>query len=305
MTEDVRMDGRPQIAVIGLPGAWSSEGLADALEQKGSERILLDAASLHAELHTGRVMAGDVCLNDLDAVAVKKLDARYGPHMHDRLELLRLAEQQGLRIFQPPHAIGSLIDRLACSRALAAEGLPLPPTVATEDVSRAAAAVREFGEAVLKPLFSTKARGMQLLSAEMPDLEARLEAAKAELAEPMLYIQQRVDIPGRDLGVVFIGDEYVGTYARVQAEGAWNTTTRAGGRYAAHEPRDEVVALADRARRLFGLDFASVDVVETADGPRVFEVSAFGGFRGLKEAAGIDAADAYADYIVSALEARR
>ncbi|MHB8811540.1 MAG: hypothetical protein ACYC9M_16270, partial [Desulfobulbaceae bacterium] len=38
-----------------------------------------------------------------------------------------------------------------------------------------------------------------------------------------------------------------------------------------------------------------VDVVETDEGPRAFEVSAFGGFRGIQEACGIDAARHYAD----------
>jgi ribosomal protein S6--L-glutamate ligase len=39
-----------------------------------------------------------------------------------------------------------------------------------------------------------------------------------------------------------------------------------------------------------------VDVALTKDGPYVFEVSAFGGFRGLFQARGIDAAAMYADY---------
>jgi len=34
----------------------------------------------------------------------------------------------------------------------------------------------------------------------------------------------------------------------------------------------------------------------TDEGPIVFEVSAFGGFRGALEGSGIDAAGAYADY---------
>jgi ribosomal protein S6--L-glutamate ligase len=44
-----------------------------------------------------------------------------------------------------------------------------------------------------------------------------------------------------------------------------------------------------------------VDVAEAADGPIVFEVSAFGGFRGLWEGCGIDAAGLYAGYILEKL----
>jgi ribosomal protein S6--L-glutamate ligase len=41
-----------------------------------------------------------------------------------------------------------------------------------------------------------------------------------------------------------------------------------------------------------------VDVAETAEGPKVFEVSAFGGFRGIQDASGMDAAAMLTDYIL-------
>ena len=42
-------------------------------------------------------------------------------------------------------------------------------------------------------------------------------------------------------------------------------------------------------------------MAETEDGPVVFEVSAFGGFRGAKEGLGIDIADRYVDYVLKQL----
>jgi ribosomal protein S6--L-glutamate ligase len=44
--------------------------------------------------------------------------------------------------------------------------------------------------------------------------------------------------------------------------------------------------------------FTCVDVVETPDGAAIYEVSAFGGFRGLLDACGLDAAGLYADYVL-------
>ncbi len=49
------------------------------------------------------------------------------------------------------------------------------------------------------------------------------------------------------------------------------------------------------------MDFTTVDVAETSDEPIVFEVSAFGGFRGALEGAGIDAATAYTDNVLKKL----
>jgi ribosomal protein S6--L-glutamate ligase len=58
------------------------------------------------------------------------------------------------------------------------------------------------------------------------------------------------------------------------------------------------LAVAQKAQSLFDLDFTCVDVVETAAGPVVFEVSAFGGFRGIQEACGLDAAAMYTEYVM-------
>ena len=49
------------------------------------------------------------------------------------------------------------------------------------------------------------------------------------------------------------------------------------------------------------MDFTTVDVALTDDGPIIFEVSAFGGFRGALEGAGVDAAAAYLDHVMECL----
>jgi ribosomal protein S6--L-glutamate ligase len=129
------------------------------------------------------------------------------------------------------------------------------------------------------------------------DLRGELEKFRSA-GNPTLYIQQKLSLPERDLGVVFLGGEHVGTYARVKSGSSWNTTTHDGGHYAPHSASPEIIDLAFRAQALFDMDLTSVDVVETPDGPRVFEVSAFGGFRGCLTALNIDLAERYADYVV-------
>ena len=252
------------------------------------------------DMGAGTMRSRGVDLCQFDAVIVKKIAATYTPAAIDRLELLAYLEGQGVRVFSRPARMIPLIDRLSGTVKLQRGGIPMPVTVVTEDPGHAAAAVRRLGACVAKPLFSTKARGMQVLRGDDPELAAAVARFK-EASGPVMYLQQLVDIPGRDLGVVFLGGEYLATYARVARAGAWNTTTAAGGRYEAHEPGPEVIELARRAQALFGLDFTCVDVVETADGPRVFEVSAFGGFRGLIEGCGVDAAARYVDHVIAAL----
>ena len=73
----------------------------------------------------------------------------------------------------------------------------------------------------------------------------------------------------------------------------------------AYEATPELIELGAKAQAPFGMDFTTVDVAITEDGPVVFEVSAFGGFRGAQEGIGIDAASLYAEYVMDKIEEGR
>ncbi|HYQ71513.1 MAG TPA: GAK system ATP-grasp enzyme [Gammaproteobacteria bacterium] len=294
-----------KIGVVGIPGKWSTEVLADAVAQVTGFRLVIDMAGVCLDLGSGRVDFEGHDLCRLDGLLVKKISASYSPNTLDRLELLRVVEQAGVRVFSRAGHILRLIDRLSCTVTLRNAGIPMPETRVTEDVGAAIEAVHTFGSAVFKPLYSTKARGMCVIKAKHST--ARIEKAVRDFRRdnPMMYIQQMVDLPGQDMGMVFLGGDYLGSYARVNQGKAWNTTIHSGGRYAACTPADDIIAIAQRAQALFGMDFTTVDVAETPTGPIVFEVSAFGGFRGVHEGLGIDAAGLYVDYALQELERGR
>lgn len=291
-----------KIGVVGLPGKWSTETLADAVAAATGHRLVIDMAEVGLDLANRRLLFREHDLCALDALIVKKISAVYSPATLDRLELLRVAEQAGVRVFSRAENMLRLIDRLSCTVSLANAGISMPETRVTESVDAAMAALEAFGSAVFKPLYSTKARGMCIIDAQAgAQAEQAVRAFQAK--NPMLYIQKKIDLPGRDLGMVFLGGRYLGSYARVSAGDAWNTTINSGGRYAAHQPSTAAIELADRAQALFNMDFTTVDVAETAAGPIVFEVSAFGGFRGAKEGIGINAAELYVQHVLSELGA--
>lgn len=286
----------PDIAIIGTRGGWSSERLADTAAQISGKRLLVDMSEVRLDLNTGDAWFGGTNLAKMDALIIKKIGARYSPDLLDRLELLRFLSLQGVPIFSEPEKIIRVLDRLSCTVSLKAAGIPLPPTTITESIDQALIAIREYGESVLKPLYTSKARGMVLVKND-PDTKAVLKAYKKE--NTIVYIQKKINMNGQDLGIVFLGGEYLTTYARQnQNNGAWNTTTVSGGKYAAYDPSPEIIALAQKAQGLFGLDFTCVDVAITDQGPFVFEVSAFGGFRGILETRDIDPAKRYIDYVL-------
>jgi tetrahydromethanopterin:alpha-L-glutamate ligase len=286
-----------KIGVIGTVGGWSSEALADRIAEMTGFRLLIDMGEVSARLDEGRVLYIEHDLCELDGLIIKKVGSEYNAHLLDRLEILRYVETRGVSVFSRPLSISRLLDRLSCTITLSSGGIPIPPTEITESTKHGVAAVQRFGRAIVKGLYSTKARGMLLLSADDPELEAKLAAFRAR-DNPVLYIQQMLELPGRDLGISFLGGQFIGAYARVKAEHSWNTTVHSGGHYEPYEPSPQIVELAHRAQALFDLDFTGVDVVETEGGPMVFEVSAFGGFSGLRDGSQVDAAARYARYVV-------
>lgn len=291
------------VGVVGIPGGWSTERLADAIERRTGARSVIDPAEMVLDLASGTVLSNGLELTSLDALVVKKISRSYGPRDLDRLEVLRYAAGRGVAVFSPPSSIARLVDRAACTVELARHRIPMPPTIITEDPTEAALAVTRFGAAVLKPLYTTKARGMLAVDAD-GDTERAVRGFQRE-GNPVIYVQKRVSHPGHDLGIVFLGGEHIGTYARVADDRSWNTTIREGGTYEAYEPTPLMLKIAERAQAPFRMDYTSVDVIESPDGPLVLEVSAFGGFRGLWEARSIDAARLYADYVLERIRGRR
>ncbi|MEZ7197159.1 GAK system ATP-grasp enzyme [Pseudodesulfovibrio karagichevae] len=289
-----------KIGVIGIEGGWSSEKLADTVAEKtGGERVLINMEDVRLDLPSGDAFYDGRNLRDFDALIIKKIGARYSPDLLDRLEILRYLHEKGLKIFSSPYAILRALDRLSCTISLQLKDIPMPPTTVTESVDQALVALENYGEAVFKPLYTSKARGMSVLK-NGPDARAAIEEYRAE--NPIMYIQKTIDLGDLDLGIAFLGGEYLTTYARCKTNGAWNTTTASGGKYRAYEPAPEIIELARRAQADFNLDFTCVDVAITDDGPYVFEVSVFGGFRGIQETSGIDAAARYVDYVMEKLK---
>ena len=287
-----------KIGVVGVKDGWSSKALVDAVARATGFGLLIDMAQVRLDMPSGKAWYEDTDLSTLDALIIKKIGKAYSPQLLDRLEILRLLEEKGLPIFSSPAKILGVLNRISCTVTLQAGDIPMPLTSVTEDVDMAVEAVNRFGQAVFKPLFSTKAKGMCVIN---KGDACRGKILGYQKKNPLMYIQQKIDLGEQDLGIVFLGGKYLSTYARCRGEGTWNTTIASGGRYRAFDPDPQIIELARKAQALFGLDFTCVDVALTPQGPMVFEVSAFGGFRGLLEARSIDAAKEYTDYVINTI----
>lgn len=294
-----------KIGVVGIPGKWSTEVLADAIEAKTGFRLVIDIEQVVADLHTPAVRYQDHCLCQLDGIIIKKISQTYSPRVLDRLEILRFVEKCGVSVYSKPKEIIKLVDRMSCTISLTKGNIPMPPTVITENCEAALETVYKFGDVIAKPLFSTKARGMLVLSSQTSESELRDQLQQYLDQQGFFYLQQKMELPGQDMGLMFLGRQYKGAYARIKSGDSWNTTIHSGGKYAEAHPSQQIIDMAYKAQARFNLAYTTVDMAETDKGPVCFEVSAFGGFRGAKEGLGLDMAQEYADYVIHDLEHKK
>lgn len=107
-----------RVGVAGIPGAWSTEHLRQALEQCGCETLVFSAADCAVELPGGAVRHAGVDLGDLDAVVVKKLGSTTDPMAPSRVHLLIQLEARGVRVFSPAPAVAEVQDRYRMTERL-------------------------------------------------------------------------------------------------------------------------------------------------------------------------------------------
>jgi ribosomal protein S6--L-glutamate ligase len=294
-----------KIAVIGTRSAWSTEGLASALRFAGCAVPVMDLSLCTLRLPDPRLYHRGAPMEGLDGAVVKKIgDTSGGWVVRERINLLRQLEGTGVLVLSEPDRLEVAVDRYRMTLELARAALPLPETVVTEDIDDAMATVERFGAAILKPLYTSKGRGMQRLQ---PDRDVRTVLARHRAwGLGPFYLQRAIEHPGRDLGVAVLDGQYLGAYWRVAGADQWMTTIRAGGRYERAAPPPAAIEIAVAAAKHFGLLFTGVDLMETPDGGFVvLEVSAFGGFRGLSVACGIDAAPLLAEVVMRRVQEGR
>jgi ribosomal protein S6--L-glutamate ligase len=290
-----------RIGILGLQSGWSSRTLFDAFQRLGSAALLLDPEKLVFDGVKRTVRHEDRDLSALQAIVVKKLGGRDQGAAQARLHCLRFLEKRGVVVFPALDEIECTIDRVCNTVFLRDNGIPMPPTLITEDWLEGAAFAYGIGDAILKMTYSSQARGQiryQGLSREQ--LEVELEAKLVQGYEP-LYLQKFVPTDGGDFGVYALEGELFGAYRRVAAKGNWVTSIGAGGKYEKADLPPEALKLALRTASLFKSGFVGVDVAESPQGFIVYEVSLFGGFRGMTEVGCADPAENYAKYALKVL----
>ena len=312
--------------VLTDPEDWTARAFLRSVRRRGAEALPFNLSQLSTSLSSS-VSASDFSvsksskdsklnelneLEELDAVLVRDVGA--SPALEQisfKFDLLRLFEDSGVPVVNSPAAIQNAANKFFSLHLLKQAGLPFPRTVVTSELEVAERAVAEFGTAVVKPVFGSQGRGVLKLESLEQNLKSKLAGVLKERG--VLYLQEFVPNPGRDIRVFVVGGEVVGAIYRIpQSQSQSHSSSfvsnlSQGGRAVKCEPTAEVRELAVRAAKAVGADFAGVDLLEGKgkgegagegkveeagdEGARLLEVNATPSGRGIKIACGVDVSE--------------
>ncbi len=257
--------------VVTDPEDWTACALIEAARKEGFSPLVLDLRSAEVSINSKTdFKVGDTRLIDLDAVVVRDVGAGTLEGVSFRFDILRELEAEGIPVINSPEAIQNAANKYHSSWLLAKAGLPVPKTKAVQSVSAALKVISGFGDAVIKPVFGYKGKdivrvrnGEVLYSdrkCQPVPVETALEALLAERG--MLYIQDFIENPGRDIRAFVVGGKTVGAIYRRAPAGSWVNNLSQGGSADRCVLTEEQKTLAEKAAEAIGAVFAGVDIIE-------------------------------------------
>lgn len=209
-----------------------------------------------------------------------------------RVSTLKILEKSGVAAINPVESLLTCRNKLESIYLLGRAGIPVPPTVVTEDLYTGYAAAKELGKVVLKPIQGSRGFGAMLFE----DAEVAFQVMRTLLlTRNPLYIQKYVEKPNRDIRIIVVDGRPIGCMYRVST--SWKTNIAQGAVGVPCRLNPELEEIAVKATEVLGLVYSGVDIGEGKEGYVVFEVNASPDWRGFKQATGVNPAVALADYI--------
>ncbi|MGP1347342.1 MAG: lysine biosynthesis protein LysX [Phycisphaerales bacterium] len=257
--------------------------LLDEFERRGAGVALLHADELVLDL-TGDApppvppgcVVLDRCLSHTKALAI-----------------LHVLEAQGAVCINRPGVVETCGDKLRTTVALAGAGVASPRTIAAFSAEQAVEAGEALGyPLVLKPTVGSWGRMVSRIN-DRDALEAVVEhkMTLGGIHHGVVYLQEFVRKPGRDIRAFVIGDRVVAAIGRASAH--WITNTARGATTHAVPVTDEINDLCVRAARAVGGGdggwVLAIDLLEHPErGLMVNEVNSTMEFRNSVAPTGVD-----------------
>ena len=164
-----------------------------------------------------------------------------------RVWATKALEETGIYVMNPVFSWVVAGDKMASLMKLAKAGLPVPPTIITENMFVGYRAVEKFRKAVVKQLRGAMGYGVFLV--ENPDVAFHIFSMLANINKP-IYVQKFLNKGEGDYRIVVVGGRVVGAEYR-RAEG-WKTNVAQGAKPEPVKTNPQLEELAVRAVETLG-----------------------------------------------------
>ena len=296
----------PKAAKIAIvltdPDDWTASAFLTNICKRGANAIPITLSTLTAFISTSDFSVFDTDFKELnlDAILVRDVGTSFSlEQISFKFDLLRQLETTNIPVLNSSSAIQNAANKFFSFLLFKQAHLPIPRTVVTSELEVALKTLAEFENAIAKPIFGSQGRGIYKLETSQPDLKQKLEALLKQRG--VLYLQEFVPNPGRDIRVFVVGEEALGAIYRVSRSGSFVSNLSQGGTPHKCELTDEIEELAIRATKALGADFAGVDLIEGEDSLILLEVNATPSGKGIKLACGIDVTERIIDLLLGRL----
>lgn len=279
---------------------WTYKAIVSGFAYRGIETITFSLSKISGIIEDQlSFSADDQRIEDLDCLIVRDMGRGSPVDVAFRFETLKSLESDGLNVINPPDSIQRAANKFATTVALKRAAMPTPKTTITNSIVSASSALESYGTAVSKPLFGYKGKGIILLTAEDPSPLSRIISSTG-----IIYLQEFIQNPGRDIRVFVVGDEVAGAIFRVAPSGSWISNLSRGGRAEPCPVTDELESMALAASNAVGTTYCGIDILESSEGLKVIEVNGTPSGKGLFSALGVDVGDMIARHVLDNIKER-
>ena len=221
------------------------------------------------------------------------------------LPINTIFEESGLVAVNNAKSISITKNKISMLYTLFSSGIPIPKTHiirSTHDLDNCLKDINTY-PIVLKSISGSGGIGVSLVESKR-SITSVVDLVLEESGVFPVIIQEFIsESSGKDIRAFVVGNEVVTAMERSSAiEWEFRSNFSMGGNVRIIDLTEEEKKLAIKSANVCGLGFAGVDIVRSNNGPKVLEVNANPGMKGIVTATGIDLAGAILDHTISLIK---
>ncbi|MFX0207001.1 MAG: RimK family alpha-L-glutamate ligase [Candidatus Hodarchaeota archaeon] len=277
--------------------SYRSNQVIQAIQDLGHEAELIRQWEITVSSFPFNIKLGSRNAQDYDLLFIANLGRESPTRANFRLNLFDLLMSHGSLIVNSPKTIRITRDKAQTFFILSEQGLPIPPTLITEQPSEVLAFVERYDSCILKPTIGSQGRGIFFLDAQMSEstLLSLLDHYSRLFGEGLFLVQKKLETEGFDIRALIVGEEQISVYKRVFNQSGLANLHRGGKPI----PCDiDIGDLALRAAKSVGGGIVGVDLIHSPEGLVITEINSCPGWKGEPSLQRVDVSNVIAKYLV-------